>query len=90
VKASYVATSKPIGASPHLMALSLQLAIFWGACFAYDRDRFFYVMSVIGAIALTLKWQDARSTVMPRWLTLALWVPGGGFVLLLAFVALRH
>jgi len=86
---SYVATSKPVGAAPHLVALSLQLAVFWGACFAYDRGRYFYVMSFIGAVALTLKWQDARSTAMPRWLALALWTPTSGFLLLLAIFAIR-
>jgi hypothetical protein len=82
--------ARPIGAAPHLIALFLKLSVFWLVCFIYDRDAYFYFMSVIGATALTLKWQGALSTAMPRWLSTALWVPTGGFLLLLAFVAVRH
>lgn len=83
-------TSKPTGAAPHLFAFCLQIGIFWTACFALDRDWFYYVLSAFGAIALTLKWQDARSTVMPQWLSIALWLPAGCFLVVFAFIAGKH
>jgi hypothetical protein len=81
---------RPVAAAPHLIALFLQLSVFWLACFIFERDAFFYAMSAVAAIVLTLKWQGSRSTTMPRWLSVALWIPVGSFLLLVAFVALRH
>jgi hypothetical protein len=81
---------RPVGATPHLITLFLQLSVFWLACFIYERDAFFYGMSAVGAIVLTLKWQGSSSTAMPRWLSTTLWVPTGCFLLLITFVAMRH
>jgi hypothetical protein len=89
---SHVTTrdGRPVGAAPHLIALFLQLSAFWLTCFIFERDAFFYGMSVVGAVVLTLKWQGSRSTTMPGWLSTALWVPTVCFLLLLAFIAIRH
>ena len=81
---------RPVGAAPHLFALFLQLSAFWLACYLFERDGFFYGMSVVAAIVLTLKWQGSLSTRMPGWLSTALWIPTACFLLLLAYIAMRH
>lgn len=80
---------KPTGAAPHLIWLFVYLSIFWVACFLSKRDGFIYMLCALGAITLTLWRQEMRSTAMPKWLSVVLWVPAGSFLLLLAFVALR-
>jgi hypothetical protein len=80
---------KPTSARPHLIALLAWLSLGWGLSFALDRDAFFYFMSVVFAIALTLKNESRLPTRMPRWLLVSLWIPAGMFLLLLGFIAVR-
>jgi len=80
---------KPVGAKPHLLWFFGRLLVLWIACFLYSRDGYYYVMSFVGAIALSLKWEHARPTRMPTWLKVALWIPAWGFLILLALIALR-
>jgi hypothetical protein len=52
----------------------------------FERNAFFYVMSVVGSFAITLRWSWH---IMPTWLRIPLSVPVIGFVASLAYVALR-
>ncbi len=80
---------KPTSATPHLIAFLAWLSLGLGLSFALDRDAFYYFMSVVFAIALTLKNENHLPTRMPRWLLVSLWIPAAMFLLLLGFIAVR-
>ena len=77
-----------ISAKPHLVLFLACLALLWGLSWCFDRDAYYYVMALVGAAVIALKWQGIHAALMPRWLKVLLWIPLAMFLAELAYLAL--